>query len=153
MSFLLTLSDDKLEAIIPLLQKYEKQITAAEPIFKLEGRKLEEVMRTLPHYQASYDQSYQEMKALEDWVMNIKDKKVGKLWKKFTEGYSRQLTAKDIQAYIAADQEIVELNQILIEVVVIKNNLNSIVDAIKQIGWMCSNITKLRIAEMQDAML
>ncbi len=153
MSFLLTLSEDKLEQIIPLLSKYEEKIKAAEPIFKLENRRLEEIMRTLPYYQSAYDQAHQDMKALEDWVTNIKDKRVGKLWKKYTEGYARQLTSRDIQAYIGADQEIVELNQILIEVVVLKNHLNSIVEAIRQLAWMCSNMTKLRISEMQDAML
>lgn len=153
MSFLLNLSEDKLAEILPLFAKFEEKIAAAEHIFKLEGRRLEEIMRTVPHYQTSYDQSYQDMKALEDWITNIKDKKVGILWRKYNEGYSRQLTARDIQAYIAADREIVELNELLIEVVVLKNNLNSIVEAIKQIGWMCSHITKLRVAEIQDSIL
>ena len=153
MSFMLTLSEERLEEIVPLLAKYEEKIAAAEPIFKLEGRRLEEIMRTLPHYQSSYDQSYQEVRGLEDWIINIKEKKVGKLWRKYNEGYSRALSAKDIQAYIAADQEIVELNQILIEVVVLKNNLNAIVESLKQMGWMCGHVTKLRIAELQDAIL
>jgi hypothetical protein len=152
-SFLLELSEDRLEEIIPLLDKYEKKIAAAEPIFKLEGRRLEEIMRTLPHYQVSYDQSFQEVKGLEEWVINIKEKRVGKLWRKYTEGYNRVLSAKDVQAYIAAEKEIVELNQILIEVVVLKNNLQSIVESVKQMGWMVGHVTKLRIAEMEEAIL
>lgn len=153
MSFLLTLDEDKLEEIIPLLPKYEEAIEAAKPIFQLEGRKLEEIMRTLPHYQASYDERYNEMKALEEWINNLKEKKVSKYWKKYTEGYPRQLTARDIQAYIAGEKEVVELNQILIEVTLMKNNMASIVEALKQMGWMVGNVTKLRIAEMQDAVL
>lgn len=153
MSFLLTLSEDKLGEIVPLLPKYEEKIAAAEPIFKIEGKRLEEVARTLPHYQSSYDQSLQEVKALEEWLINIKEKIVGKLWKKYTEGYNFKLSTRDIQAYIAADKEIVDINQILIEVVYIKNNLNSIVDALRQMGWMVGHMTKLRVAEMQDAIL
>ena len=153
MSFLLTLDEDKLDALIVLLPKYEAKIKAAEPIFMLEGRRLEEIIRTLPHYQVSYDELYQELKALDDWLCNMKAKKEGRLWKKYTEGYSRALSSKDIQAYIGSEKEIVELNQIIIEVTLLKNHLLSIVEAIKQLGWMCSNITKLRIAEMQDAVL
>lgn len=153
MSFLLQLDDDKLEDIIPLLDRYEKKCAAAEPIFKIEGHRLEEVMRTLPHYQSSYDQTYQELKSLEDWILNIKDKKVAKLWKKYNENYSRQLSTKDIQMYIAGEKEIVELNQIIIEVVALKNNFAAIVEALKNLGWMVGHITKLRIAEMQDAIL
>ncbi len=153
MSFLLKLDEERLEEIVPLLPKYEEKIKAAEPIFKLEGRRLEEIMRTLPHYQATYDQSYQELKALEEWVNNIKEKKIGKLWKKYNEGYSRALAAKDIQAYINSEKDIVELNQIIIEITLLKNMSFSIVDALKQLGWQMGSITKLRIAEMQEAIL
>lgn len=153
MSFLLTLDEEKLEEIIPLLSKYEQKIASAEPIFKLEGRRLEEILRTVPHYQASYDQSYAELKALEDWIGNIKEKRVGRLWKKYNEGYSRALSTRDIQAYIASEREIVELNQIIIEVTMLKSNMQSIVEAIRQLGWMVGHVTKLRISELQDAVL
>ena len=153
MSFLLTLEEEKLEEILNVLPKYEQQIASAENVLKLDGRRLEEIMRTLPHYQASYDESYNNLKALEEWIKNIKEKKEGKLWKKYNEGYSRTLSSRDIQAYIASEKEIVELNQIIIEVCLLKNNMFSVVEALKQVGWMLSHITKLRIAEMQDAIL
>lgn len=153
MSFLLNLDEEKLDRIVPLLPKYEEKIAASEPIFQLEGRRLEEIMRTLPHYQATYDQAYQELKSLEEWVNNIKEKKVGKLWKKYNESYSRALSTRDIQAYIASEKDIVELNQILIEVILLKSSMLSIVEALKQMGWMAGHVTKLRIAEMQDTIL
>lgn len=153
MSFLLTLEEEKLEEILTILPKYEDKIKAAENIFKLEGRRLEEIIRTVPHYQVSYDEAYQELKALEEWISNIKEKKVARFWKKYNEAYSRALSTRDIQAYIAGEKEIVELNQIIIEVTLLKNNLSSIVEALKQLGWMMSHVTKLRVAEMQDAVL
>ena len=153
MSFLLSLDEDKLDEIVTLLPRYETKIKAAEPIFQLEGRKLEEILRTLPHYQSSYDQSYQELKSLEEWVNNIKEKTVGKLWKKYNEGYSRALSTRDIQAYIASEKDIVEFNQIIIEITLLKSNMLSIVESLKQLGWMVGHVTKLRIAEMQDAIL
>lgn len=153
MSFLLLLSEDKLEEIVGLLPKYEDKIEAAEKIFELEGERLEQIIRTLPHHQATYDQAYQEMKALEDWVNNIKEKRVAKLWKKYLEGYSKTLSTRDIQSYIAGEKDIVEMNQIIIEVVLIKNKLLAIVEAIKQLGWMMGHTTKLRVSELQDVVL
>jgi hypothetical protein len=153
MSFILTLDEERLEEIIPILARYEEKLAAAEPIFKLEGRRLEEIMRTIPHYQSSYDEVSVELKALEEWLTNIKEKRVGKLWKKYNEGYSRALSTRDIQAYIAAEKDIVELNQILIEVTLLKNNAGSVVDAVRQLAWMVGHVTKLRIAEMKDAIL
>lgn len=153
MSFLLLLEEEKLEEVLNILPKYEDKIKAAEPIFKLEGRRLEEIARTLPQNQASYDQSYQELKALEEWLNNIKEKKIGKLWKKYLEGYQRSLSTRDIQAYIASEKEIVEMNQIIIEVTLLKSNVSAIVESIKQMGWMLGHVTKLRVAEMQDVIL
>jgi hypothetical protein len=93
------------------------------------------------------------MKALEDWVNNIKEKKTAKLWKKYNEGYQKALSARDIQAYIAGEKDIVETNQIIIEVLLIKNQLNAIVEALKNLGWMVGHITKIRVAELQETIL
>jgi hypothetical protein len=153
MSFLLLLEEDKLGEVLDRLPAYEKKLQDAEPIFKLEGRRLEEIARTLPYYQVSYDQTYQELKALEEWLNNIKDKRTAKFWKKYLEGYQRTLTSRDIQAYIAGEKEIVEMNQIIIEVTLMKSNALSVVEAVKNLGWMLGHITKLRVAEMQDAVL
>ncbi len=153
MSFLLLLSEEKLEEIVSILPKYEDKIDRAEKIFEIEGIKLEEIIRTLPSYQASYDQSFHEMKALEAWLENIKEKRVAKFWKKYNEGYSRALSTRDIQSYIAGEKDIVEMNQIIIEVLLIKNKLFSIVEAIKQMGWMVGHVTKLRVSELQDVIL
>lgn len=153
MSFILTLEENKLDEIIPLLERYESSIAAAEPVFKLEGRRIEEIARTLPHYQSSYDQQYQELKALDEWLNNLKEKKMARFWKKYLEGYSKTLSNRDIQAYIGGEKEIVELNEVIIEVGLIKGKMLSIVEALKQLGWMLGHITKLRISEMEDAIL
>lgn len=153
MSLTLSLSESELDKIIPLMDKFEARVKAAEPIFNLDGRKLEEVLRTLPYHQASYDQTLQEVKAVEEWLLTMKEKRIAKVWKKYNEGYSRQLTTRDIQAYIGGEKDIIEINQILVEIVLIKNNLSAIVDAIKQMGWMCGHITKLRIAELDEVIL
>lgn len=153
MSLTLSLDESKLEEIIPLIDKFNQRIKNAEPIFVLDGRKLEDVIKTLPKYQAAYEQFYQEIKAVEEWVLVIKEKRVAKAWKKFNEGYSRALSTRDIQAYIGGEKDVVELNQVLVEIVLIKNNLSAIVESIKQLGWMCGHLTKLRVAEMQDYIL
>lgn len=153
MSFLLTINEENLASIIELLPKYEKKIQAAEPIFELDGKRLEEIAKTIPKYQHSYDSSYQELKGLEEMLNTIKEKRTAKLWKKYLEGYSRTLSTRDIQAYIAGEKDIVEITQIISEVTLLKSQLLAVVEAIKNMGWMVGNITKLRVAEMQEAIL
>jgi hypothetical protein len=153
MSFLLTLSDDRLAEIIPLLEKYEKKIEEAEPLFNLNGQKLEFVCKTLPHHLSSYDQSYQELKSLEEWLNSKRDKVQARLWKKYTEGYARALSAKDIQAYIAGEPEFVTFTEIILEVSHLKGKFQSIGEGFTTMNWMVGHITKLRIAELQDVTL
>lgn len=153
MSFLLTLEMDKLDAILDIIPRYEKKALDAKPIFDLEGRRLEEIMRTLPHHQADYSRALQELKALDEWLDNVKQKETAKLWKKYLEGYPKQLGQNDIKSYIAGEKVIVELNQIIIEVQLIKNNMQDIVDSIKNMGFMMGNVTRLRVAEMEEAIL
>lgn len=153
MSFLLTLEMDKLEQILEILPKYEQKVKDAAPIFELEGRKLEEIARTLPHHQSNYGRAYQEMKALDEWLQNVKEKETARFWKKYVEGYPKQLSTRDVQAYIAGEKAIVELNQIIIEVQLIKNHLYEVVESLRNMGWMVGHITKLRVSELQDSIL
>jgi hypothetical protein len=155
MSFLLSLDNTSSDysKIIEIIPRYEKFVQEAEPMFDIEGKRLEEVMRSLPQNQARYDQALQDMKGLEEWLNTVRDRLTAKFWKKYTEHYSRALSTKDIQSYIAGEKEILELNQVTIEVALIKNNLAAIVEALKQMGWMLGHVTKLRVAELQDAIL
>jgi len=153
MSFILTLEMDKLDQILEILPKYEQKVKDSAVIFELEGRKLEEIARTLPHYQQNYGKAYQDMKALDEWLQNVKEKETARLWKKYVEGYPKQLSTRDVQAYIAGEKVIVELNQIIIEVQLIKNQLYEVNDGLKTMGWMVGHITKLRVSELQETIL
>lgn len=153
MSLILSLEEDNFIQIVPLIEKFTTELEAAAPLFQLEGRKLEEIMRTQPHYLTQYDRIHNEIKALEEWIQIMRDKVYARLWRKYNEGYSKALSTRDIQAYIGNEQELVTIDVILKEVQLLKSNANSIVEAIRQIGWMCGNITKLRIAELEDTIL
>ena len=153
MSFILTLNEENLSSIVDLVPKYEALLVKAEKIFQLDGLRLEQIAKTTPQYQHAYDTAYQELKALEEWLTGIKEKRMAKKWKKYLENYPRALSTRDIQAYIAGENEIVEINQIITEVSLLKNQTLSVVEAIKNLGWMIGHITKLRVAEMQEAIL
>ena len=139
--------------LLSIITKYEKYVEEAEPLFKIDGKKLEEVCRTLPKNLVVYDRHYHEMKTLEEWMMVKREKIQSKLWKKFLEGYPRALAAKDIQMYIQGDPEYVEFTEIILEVANIKAKLQSLVKAFENMSWMLGHITKLRIAELQDVVL
>jgi hypothetical protein len=149
----MTDEDNLFPQLLKIITKYEGFIEQAEPHFNIDGKKLEEVCRTLPKHIVVYDRFYQEMKSLEEWLMIRREKIQSRLWKKFLEGYSRALSSKDIQMYIQGDPEYVEFTEIIVEVSNIKAKMQSIVKAFEQMGWMLAHVTKLRVAELQDVVL
>lgn len=153
MSFLFTLEEDKLHEQLPVIfENYEKHIAKAEPLFDLEGRKLEEIARDLPQNQRRYAMRMHEMKQVAKWLENYR----AKLESRFTKNYSqgqRALGVREATTFINGEREIVELNQLIIEATLLYQQLDEIVEGFKQMGWMVGNITKLRVAELQEIIL
>lgn len=140
--------------IVSYLEKYDQYIVDAEPLFQLVGRKLEEVNRTLPGHLSRYKQLFDEIKSLEDFLSNVYlTRIVSRHFKAYNEKYPRALSTKDITIYIDNEEDVVTTKEIIIEVKIIKDKLQSIVEALEQLGWSLKNIVELRINEMQDAIL
>lgn len=139
--------------IVDILDKANGELLAAEPVFDLNGRKLEEICRTHPHYLANYEQRRMDLKSLGDLVQAKRDALESRLWRKYLEGYQRALTSRDIQAYILGEPEYVQLTELLLEVTHLRDQFASVVKALEAMSWMLSHVTKLRVAEMQDAIL
>lgn len=142
-----------LSSVVSYLKRYEDQLEEIRSIFQIEGKRLEAVNRTLPGYLARYDEIYNELKTLEDFLDKRRDATVAPLWKKYNEKYSRQLTTRDITAYIAGEPDYVSITELMLEVKLLKEKYGAVVKALEQMGWSLKNIVELRIHELQDAVL
>lgn len=153
MSFLFTLEEDKLHEQLPaIFENYEKHIAKAEPLFELEGRRLEEIARELPKQQKRYAMRMHEMKQVVKWLENYRAKLEARFTKNYAQG-QRALGAREATTFINGEKDIVELNQLIIEATLLMNQLSEIVEAFKQMGWMVGNMTKLRVAELEEVTL
>ena len=153
MSFLFTLEEDKLAEQLPaIFENYENHIKKAEPLFDLEGMRLELIARNLPQHQMFYAHRAHEMKQVMKWLENYKSKLESRYTKNYSQG-QRALTARDITTFIGGEKEIVELNQLIIEATLLYTQLDEVVEAFRQMGWMVGNITKIRVAELQEAVI
>ena len=153
MSFLFALEEANLaEQLPPLFDKWEREISKAEPLFDLEGRRLEEVARVLPKHQAHYDLLAQDTKQLVKWLENYKSKLEARATKNINSG-SRAVGPREAAIYINGEREIVEINQLIIETDLIRQKLDAIVESFRQMGWMVGNITKLRVASLNAVVL
>ena len=153
MSFLFTLDEHRLAEQLPaIFENYEKHIKNAEPLFRLDGMPIEQLARTLPHNQVFYAHRAQEMKQVMKWLENYR----AKLEARFTRNYSqgqRALGAREATTFINGEKDIIELNQLIIEASLLFQQLDDIVEGFKQMGWMLGGIIKLRVAELNDAVL
>ena len=115
MSFLFELQEERLAEQLPdIFAKAEAEILKAEPLFDIEGERLEVLARMLPKHQAYYNELAQEMKHLVKWLENYKAKQEAILLKNYSRG-QRALSATDQRILLAGEKDTVETTQLIIE--------------------------------------
>lgn len=153
MSFLFELDDERWQQQLPeLIEKYEKEIAQAEPLFDLDGKRLELIARSLPYNQTHYDQLAQEAKQLVKWLENYRARIEARLTKNYLQG-QRVYGARETATLIAGEKDMVEMNQLIIEATLVQQKLDAIVEGFKQMGWMVGNIVKLRVSQLEQVVL
>lgn len=153
MSFVSGLKNQPLAKIADRLANYELIITSSEPVFEMSGKKLEELCKQQPQDLSMYNLLLQECKTIEQYVEAKAEEQEGLLYRKYIESGARALGATELKQYVKSDPAYVEIKSILTDVNHIKRSLEAIVSALETMGWSLSNITKLRIAEMDHVIL
>ena len=74
-----------------------------------------------------------------------------KHYKKYLENYGRSLVSRDAERYAAAEQEVVDMDLLINQVALLRNQYLGIIKALESKNWTLSNIAKLRIAGFEDA--
>jgi hypothetical protein len=152
-SFLFTLDEARLGEQLPeIFAAAELEIRKAEPLFELDGERLELLARNVPQHQAHYALLSQEQKQLMKWLENYKAKLEAAHLKNYSRG-QRALSASDLKTLIAGENDIVDVNQLIIAAAELHGKLEQITEAFKQMGWMVGHITKLRVAELHEVIL
>ena len=132
---------------------YEELCQNAEPIFELEGKKLEDACKEQSKNLLFFSMMLQECKTIEEAIRIKVEEIEGELFKKYNENNQRALGLRDIQYYIKGDPKYVAAYEILLEVVHQKRQLESVVEAIVSMGWSLGHIVKLRVAQLEATVL
>lgn len=136
------------------LLEYDEYLSEkAEDCFDMDGKTLESVAKSYSKNLYQFSMKLQDLKSIEDLVKTRLNQVESAKWKFYNEKYSRQLSTRDIQAYIQGEKEYVEMYEVLLEVAHIKKQFEAVVESLKAMNWMISNITKLRIEQMQTEIL
>jgi hypothetical protein len=76
-----------------------------------------------------------------------------KHFKKYLENYQRALSSRDVEKYVDGEADVVDYEKIINEFALLRNKWLGITKALDQKQWQITNITKLRVAGMEDATL
>ena len=71
--------------------------------------------------------------------------------KKFLENYNRALSSRDAEKYVDGEQDVVDMDKIINEFALLRNQWLGITKGLDQKQWQITNIVKLRVAGMEDA--
>lgn len=83
--------------------------------------------------------------------LNIKyDKMRSDHYRKYLERYNRELSDRSIEKYIDGEADIVDMCQLINEVALLRNKYLGIMKAFDAKSYSLGNITRLRIAGMND---
>lgn len=150
MSRILDLGKDNCK-LPDLLEEYEKALIGIDDIIELKGKNLETANRENPAWLHYYDNKRIELATLVDFLnMQVKGSR-GKLYKSYTENHMVDLGERAKDKYIDTEPAYMTKFEVLLEVKEVYEKYNAAVEALKSRGYILNNITRIRVASMEDA--
>jgi hypothetical protein len=139
--------------IAKVLAEYDAALEDADSILKIEGKTLETANKENPAWQVYYDQKRIELKTLTEYMEMQVQRVRGRLFKSYTEAHNRELSDRAKEKYIDNEKSFLDTNEIYLEVKEMYNRYQSVVDGFTSRGYALNNITRARVADVQDHLL
>ena len=134
------------------IQHFESELTDARKEIKLTGN-LEKSASAMPGIVEHRFNQLQEIEAILNYL-NIELRRLrSSFFKKYLENYQRALSSRDVDRYVDGEADVVDYEKIINEFALLRNKWLGVLKALDQKQWQITNITKLRVAGMEDATL
>lgn len=129
---------------------FESELQDAKQECKLSGN-LEKACADMPGIVEHRFNQLQEIEAILN-LLNIQHRKLkSTFFKKYLENYQRALSSRDCEKYVEGEDDVVDFELIVNEWALLRNKWLGVLKALDQKQWQLTNITKLRVAGMEDA--
>ncbi len=136
-----------------ILDEYETALEGVEDIIKIKGKKLEAANVENPAWQVYYDQKRIELHTLAKFFEQEIARVRAKLFRSYKENHSRELTEREINRYLDNEEAYLTVNGLYLEVKDLYDKYDGIVNAFTSRGYSLNNITKIRVASLEDVEL
>ena len=129
-----------------------QQLDEARKEVKVYGN-LEKASASLPGIVEQRFNQLQEIEAILEYL-NIELRRTrSKAFKKYLENYQRALSSRDCEKYCEGEADVVDLEKIVNEFALLRNQWLGIIKGLDIKQWQLSNIIKLRTAGMEDVQI
>jgi hypothetical protein len=134
------------------IEYFYKEIDIARAEVKIYG-KVEKASANLPGIVEQRFNQLQEIEAVLEYL-NIELRRIrSKAFKKYLENYQRALSSRDVEKYVDGEADVVDMEKIINEFAMLRNQWLGIIKALDIKQWQLSNIIKLRAAGLDDISL
>lgn len=131
---------------------FEGELQGARLETSLKGN-LEMNSRLMPGIVEHRFNQLQEIEAILEYLNIQLRKKRSEVFKKFIENYNRALSSRDAEKYVDGDSDVVQWQMLINEFAMVRNKYLGLMKAIDSKQFQINNITKLRVAGMEDTTL
>lgn len=131
---------------------FYKELDTARYEVKIHGN-VEKASSQLP---GVVEQRFNQLQVLEAVLeyLNIELRRTrSKAFKKYLENYQRALSSRDVEKYVDGEADVVDMEKIINEFAMLRNQWLGIIKALDIKQWQLSNIIKLRTAGLEDVVL
>mgnify|MGYP001554068142 CR=1 FL=1 len=143
----------KLENLVDVLAEYEDALKGVEDHIEVKGKLLEKANVENPAWQNFYDQKKIELHTLMKYMDAEVQRVRSKLFRSFKENHSRELNEREINRYIDSEPAYLTMNELKLEVQEMYDKYSAVVEAFRVRGYALNNITKIRVASLEDVEL
>lgn len=131
---------------------FENELIDAKREVKLSGN-LERAAAEMPGIVEQRFGQLQEIEAILEYL-NIELRRLrSSFFRKYLENYQRALSSRDVEKYVDGESDVVDYEKVINEFALLRNKWLGILKGLDQKQWQITNITKLRVAGMEDARL
>jgi hypothetical protein len=138
-------------ALADALEWYDAEYERAAQDLKLEGQRVEEVAKKIGGLMAYYYGIVEEINGIHQWLEILHIRALHKARKGFIEHYNTKLSAQTAEKYAEADEEALALRMLINEVALRNRLFQSITTGLTAVNFRIGDITKLRMAGIEDA--
>lgn len=131
------------------LEHYESELQQARLEVKIDGN-VEKLLARMP---GITERRMADLQTIESVLehLNIQLRRIrSQQFRKFLEGYNRQLTSRDAEKYVDGTDEVIDMETIINSVAHLRNQYISITKALENKQWMLGHIVRIRCAGMAE---